>query len=61
VLPLSRAIAIFKGRAPAESYISHGVIFTEPIFVVVIMCIATRPVLRFAEPMRRSPAWRRSR
>ena len=50
VLPLLAAITIFKGWPAAESYISQGVIFTEPMFVVVIMCIAaTRPVLRFAE------------
>ena len=34
----------------AEHYINHGVHFTEPLFVVIIMCIAaTRPILRFAE------------
>lgn len=50
VLPLLAAITVFKGWPAAESYISQGVIFTEPLFVVVIMCIAaTRPVLRFAE------------
>ncbi len=50
VVPLLVAITIFKGWPAAENYISHGVIFTEPMFVVVIMCIAaTRPVLRFAE------------
>ncbi|MDQ6655842.1 MAG: putative Na+/H+ antiporter, partial [Verrucomicrobiota bacterium] len=31
-------------------YVSHGLNFTEPMFVVVVMTIAsTRPVLRFAE------------
>lgn len=50
VVPLLIAITIFKGWPAAERYISQGVIFTEPIFVVIIMCIAaTRPVLRFAE------------
>ncbi len=50
VIPLLAAITFFKGWPAAEGYISHGVIFTEPMFVVVIMCIAaTRPVLRFAE------------
>jgi hypothetical protein len=50
VVPLLVAITIFKGWATAENYVSHGVVFTEPMFVVVIMCIAaTRPVLRFAE------------
>lgn len=50
VVPLLVAFTIFKGWPAAEGYISHGVVFTEPMFVVVIMCIAaTRPVLRFAE------------
>ena len=50
VVPLLVAITIFKGWPAAEHYVSHGVVFTEPMFVVVIMCIAaTRPVLRFAE------------
>lgn len=50
VVPLLVAVTIFKGWPAAENYISHGVVFTEPMFVVVIMCIAaTRPVLRFAE------------
>lgn len=50
VVPLLVAVTIFKGWPTAEDYISHRVIFTEPMFVVVIMCIAsTRPVLRFAE------------
>ena len=50
VVPLLVAVTIFKGWPAAENYISHSVVFTEPMFVVVIMCIAsTRPVLRFAE------------
>ncbi|MGB8170565.1 MAG: putative Na+/H+ antiporter [Chthoniobacteraceae bacterium] len=50
VVPLLVAITIAKGWPAAEHYVSHGVVFTEPMFVVVIMCIAaTRPVLRFAE------------
>jgi hypothetical protein len=50
VVPLLVAMTIFKGWPAAEHYVSHGVVFTEPMFVVVIMCIAsTRPVLRFAE------------
>ncbi|MCE9609330.1 MAG: putative Na+/H+ antiporter [Chthoniobacter sp.] len=50
VVPLLAAITVFKGWPVAECYISHGVAFTEPMFVVIIMCIAaTRPVLRFAE------------
>ena len=50
VIPLLLAITIYRGWGTAEKYISHGVNFTEPMFVVVVMTIAsTRPVLRFAE------------
>ncbi|HEX8371657.1 MAG TPA: putative Na+/H+ antiporter [Chthoniobacterales bacterium] len=50
VIPLLIAFTVFKGWPAAEAYVSHRVIFTEPMFVVIIMCIAaTRPVLRFAE------------
>ncbi len=50
VVPLLIAYTIFKGWPAAVEYIGHGVSFTEPMFVVVIMCIAsTRPVLCFAE------------
>ncbi|MGI8437462.1 MAG: putative Na+/H+ antiporter [Chthoniobacterales bacterium] len=54
VLPLLIAITIYRGWGTAENYISHGVNFTEPMFVVVVMTIAsTRPVLRFAEQVMR--------
>ncbi len=50
VVPLLLAITFYHGWPAAEHYISHGVDFTEPMFVVVVMTIAaTRPVLRFAE------------
>ena len=50
VVPLLLAITIYHGWPAAENYLSHGVNFTEPMFVVVVMTIAaTRPVLRFAE------------
>ena len=50
VIPLLVAITFYRGWGTAESYISHGVNLTEPMFVVVVMTIAsTRPVLRFAE------------
>ncbi|MFH1499118.1 MAG: putative Na+/H+ antiporter [Verrucomicrobiota bacterium] len=46
-------LAVFtqvKGWASVLVYLDHGVTYTEPMFVVVIMAIAsTRPVLRFAE------------
>ncbi|HWM25652.1 MAG TPA: putative Na+/H+ antiporter [Chthoniobacterales bacterium] len=50
VLPLLLAITFWHGWPAAENYISRSVNFTEPMFVVVVMTIAsTRPVLRFAE------------
>ncbi len=50
VVPLLLAITFYHGWPAAEHYVSHGVDFTEPMFVVVVMTIAaTRPVLRFAE------------
>lgn len=50
VVPLLAFIIIFKGWPAAEGYLTHKVEFTEPMFVVVIMCLAaTRPVLRLAE------------
>lgn len=50
VVPLLAAITFAKGWPAAEHYVSRGVHFTEPMFVVIIMAIsATRPVLRFAE------------
>jgi putative Na+/H+ antiporter len=50
VVPLLVALTVYKGWDAASGYISHGVIFTEAMFVVVIMCIAaTRPILHFAE------------
>jgi Putative Na+/H+ antiporter len=50
VIPLLAAIALARGWGTAEVFIAHGVDFTEPIFVAVIMAVAsTRPVLEFAE------------
>jgi hypothetical protein len=50
VIPLLIAIAMFKGWPTAKSYLTTGLDFTEPLFVVVIMAIAaSRPVLMFAE------------
>ncbi|MFT3870125.1 MAG: putative Na+/H+ antiporter [Nibricoccus sp.] len=43
-------IAVLKGWGTMLDYIGHQVNFTEPMFVVVIMALAsTRPVLQFAE------------
>jgi putative Na+/H+ antiporter len=52
VLPLLFVMAAFVGRDATLGYINHRVNFTEPIFVVVIMAIAsTRPILALAESM----------
>jgi len=50
VLPLF-ALMIFKvGWPPALEYVNHRVSYHEPLFVVVIMAIAsTRPILNLAE------------
>jgi len=50
VLPLILTLTWFKGWEITNGYLSHKVNFTEPIFVVIIMSIAsTRPVLTVAE------------
>jgi hypothetical protein len=49
VIPLAVAMTVMKGPETAVTYI-NGVNFTEPLFVIVIMAIASsRPVLVFAE------------
>jgi Putative Na+/H+ antiporter len=50
VVPLLAAIALARGWGTAEAFIARGVDLTEPVFVTVIMALAsTRPVLEFAE------------
>ncbi len=57
VLVLMGAISWFKGWGTVVDYIGHKVNFTEPMFVVVIMALAsTRPVLVFAEQCLRAVA-----
>ncbi len=52
VLALAGAAAYFHSWVDFKLYVAKDRIFTEPIFVVVIMAIASsRPVLRFAEVM----------
>ena len=47
---LGAAIVWFKGLGPAITYIGHTVNYTEAMFVVIIMALAsTRPVMRLAE------------
>jgi hypothetical protein len=49
-IALAGAIVAFKGLDTAVHYIGHTVNFTEPMFVVVIMALAsTRPVMLLAE------------
>jgi len=49
-LVLAAAIIWFKGLDTAVNYLAHTVNFTEPMFVVVIMALAsTRPVMLLAE------------
>lgn len=50
IVPLILAITLQKGWHAARDYIGHGLNFTEPLFVVVIMTIAaSRPILNLAE------------
>lgn len=57
VLVLAAAVTAFKSWPTVLDYIGHRVNFTEPMFVVVIMAIAsTRPVLRVAEQCLRAVA-----
>ncbi|MFI5335160.1 MAG: putative Na+/H+ antiporter [Opitutales bacterium] len=50
VLVLAVAMAVIKGPGTAMHYLGQGVDYTEAIFVVIIMALAsTRPVLRLAE------------
>jgi hypothetical protein len=56
-VPLLVAITVMKGWHAAAEYVSHGVSYTEPLFVVVIMTIAaSRPVLDLAEDLVRRAA-----
>ena len=50
VIPLALAAALTKGWGPTREYLAHGVDFTEPLFIVVVMVMAaSRPVLALAE------------
>lgn len=52
VLVLAAAAAYFHSWTDFKLYVSKDRVFVEPLFVVVIMAIASsRPVLRFAENM----------
>ena len=56
-VPLFFTIDLFYDQATAASYINDGVNFTEAVFVVVIMTIAsTRPILELAESAMRQVA-----
>lgn len=50
VLVLAGAALYFHGWSDLKNYIGHDVNFTEPMFVIIVMAIASsRPVVRFAE------------
>ena len=50
VIPLLAAIAFHAGLAQATHYVNDAVDYTEPLFVIVIMALAsTRPIVVFAE------------
>ena len=52
VIALAAAATYFYSWHDFEVYVSKDKVFTEPLFVVVIMAIAaSRPVLRFAEAL----------
>jgi hypothetical protein len=52
VIPLILITAVFKGWPVARDYIGHHLVFTEPLFVLVIMTIAaSRPILMLAEQL----------
>ena len=49
-VPLVLAIVLSRGWATAAHYLNDGVNYTEPMFVVVIMALAsTRPIVELAE------------
>jgi hypothetical protein len=57
VIVLAVALGVSKGWHTVIDYVGHRVNFTEPMFVVVIMALAsTRPVLRVAEQCLRAVA-----
>lgn len=57
VIALGAAAVWFHSWADFTAYVQHDRAFTEPMFVVVIMAIASsRPVLRFAEVLVRQTA-----
>lgn len=50
VLPLLVLLSFYKGWPAAREYVGHRLNFVEPLFVVVIMTIASsRPILKLAE------------
>ena len=54
VLPLILLMNLMLGRSTTIGYLNGKVNYTEAVFVVIIMAIAsTRPVLRFAESLLR--------
>ncbi len=57
VLVLAAALVAMKGVPTAVNYVANTVNYTEPMFVVVVMALAsTRPVMRLAERLLRGVA-----
>jgi len=57
IIPLFLLMNTFVGRSTTIEYLNRRVDFTEPVFVVVVMAIAsTRPILQLAERGLRSLA-----
>src|SRR5262245_46582418 len=53
-VPLIIAMAVHKGTAATQHYLQETLTYTEAMFVVVIMTLAsTRPIIAFAESMLR--------
>lgn len=58
VIPLLAALSIDQGWHTARDYIGHGLDFSEPLFVVVIMAMsASRPILKLSEQCLAGVAW----
>jgi hypothetical protein len=52
VIPLLLSLSLAKSWPTARDYLGYGLVFTEPLFVVVVMTIAaSRPVLKLAEQL----------
>lgn len=56
-VPLAGALSFYRGVPAAVAYLGETVDYTEPMFVVVVMVVAsTRPILKLAESLLRAAA-----